>query len=558
MSSEKRGFDVLADALIENEASPVFGLLGDANLAPVARAVQRGAQFFSCRNEMASVSMAAGYSIATGKPGFATVTRGPGFTNSLTGLISAVRDRVPIVFLVGDTTVGDRWSPQNIDHAVLTATTGAEFIHCTGGEMLAASVTRAKQLALALDRPVVLDIPANLFDAPAVPQQEVRASAGTSPVPAVPQPDPESVREAAQSLKAAARPLIVAGRGAVAAQAGPKLVKLARATGALLATTLPAAGLFAGEEWSIGIAGGLGLEPTRRLMGQADVVLGVGTTFNNYITLGGKLFTDSTVIHCDRDPAAIGQQHRADIGIVGDALAATEMLLKAALEGPRLDEGFRTQDVGRTIADGLESPHWSDESMPGAVDPRTFLRAFEEALPGDRRYFIDNGHFLSFPCQVLRPRFPGQLVPCLGFGAVGLAVPTAVGAAIGRPDETTVAIVGDGGLLMSMTEMETVARLSPSLVIVVLNDSSYRAEVHHLHRHGLPSDLAEFPRTDFASIARSYGITAITVTDAGELEHLGEHLGAGNRPLVLDVHVNPLVIAEKFQVALARAKAGNR
>jgi len=293
----RRGFDILADALVDNKASPIFGLLGDANLTPIAKAVELGAEFFSCRNEMASVAMATGYSLATGQTAFATVTRGPGLVNSLTGLVTAVRDRVPIVFLVGDTDADDHWSPQSIDHARVVAPTGAELLQCTKSDELASCVTRARQMATDLGRPVVLNIPTSLFDAPAVPQhQPQHATAGSRPT----EPDPEYIAVATRALRESERPLIIAGRGAI--DAGPTLAKLARATGSLLATTLPVAGLFDGDRWCIGIAGGMGLGPMRRLMGEADAVLAVGTSLNSYITLGGRLLSEATIIHCDLDP----------------------------------------------------------------------------------------------------------------------------------------------------------------------------------------------------------------------------------------------------------------
>ena len=188
------------------------------------------------------------------------------------------------------------------------------------------------------------------------------------------------------------------------------------------------------------------------------------------------------------------------------------------------------------------------------VDPRVALRAIDGLLPPNRRVVVDIGHFSTFPCQVLDIRAPCLLIPAFGFASVGLALGTALGAAMPRPRRWVHAVIGDGGLLMSLPELESAARLSPRLVITVLNDAAYAAEVHHLRRHRLPVGLARFPETDFAALATALGIRAVSVRSARDLDALPD-LRGHRGPMLVDVRVNPRVIADRFKRLLADGEA---
>lgn len=170
---------------------------------------------------------------------------------------------------------------------------------------------------------------------------------------------------------------------------------------------------------------------------------------------------------------------------------------------------------------------------------------------------IDVGHFSTFPCQMLVPRYGSQLLPSFGFGSIGLALPTAIGVAAAIPEEVTLAVLGDGGLLMSLSELETCARLALSLVLLVLNDRAYGAEVHHLRRHGLPTTVAHFAETDFAALASTLGMRGARLASRAELDDVGDLL-AGPLPLLLDIRVNPDVVADKWQIELGEADTSTR
>jgi thiamine pyrophosphate-dependent acetolactate synthase large subunit-like protein len=130
------------------------------------------------------------------------------------------------------------------------------------------------------------------------------------------------------------------------------------------------------------------------------------------------------------------------------------------------------------------------------------------------------------------------------FQSIGLGLATAIGASVARPDRLAVAALGDGGALMSLPELETAARLSLPMLIVVFNDAAYGAEVHHFGPDGFPVDLVRFPDTDFAALARAAGAEAVTVRDAGDLSGIERWLGDRTGPMLVDAKIVPTVVAE--------------
>jgi thiamine pyrophosphate-dependent acetolactate synthase large subunit-like protein len=158
---------------------------------------------------------------------------------------------------------------------------------------------------------------------------------------------------------------------------------------------------------------------------------------------------------------------------------------------------------------------------------------------------VDSGAFMGWPAMYLRvPDEHGFVFP-QAFQCVGLGLGSAIGAAIARPDRLSVAAVGDGGLLMALPELETLGRLKPKLLVVVYNDAAYGAEVHHFRPMGWPVELAQFPPTDFAALARAAGCEGVT----NDLGAVREWLKNPERPMVLDAKVDPDICAEWLEEA---------
>ncbi|BCB83057.1 thiamine pyrophosphate-binding protein [Phytohabitans suffuscus] len=523
------GYDAVADALVESGVRTLFGLLGNTNLALAATLVARGVRFVGARQETAAVSMAAGHAWAAGRPTACTVTHGPGLSNALTGLRSAVRDRLPVVLVVGDIRDAPAWNAQRADHPAMLGWTGARVVDCRESSALSAAVREAFAVAAARRLPVVVNIGAGLLSGPAAPQDPWHEPAPPDPPP---EPDGDAVARAGALLRGAERPLVLAGRGALWSGAGPELRQLAERTGALLATSLPAKGLFAPDPFDLGVCGGYSTPLTRELVGESDVVLAAGVGLGGYTTDGGTLLRGARIVHCDLSPRG-----DAEVAVRGDARAVVRRLLDSVSGG---GTRRRTPAVASRIAAAARSPDGGDG---GGLDPREVLRAVDRVLAPRRQVVLDVGHFTTFPSQLVSAG-AGRFLAALGFGSVGLSTATGIGAALGR-DAPTLVVVGDGGALMSLGELETLGRVGAPVTVLVLNDSAYGAEIHHLRRHGLPEDLALFPRTDFAAVARALGVAAVTWRQGDDLGRLAEELPT-NGPVLVDALVTRSVVADKF------------
>jgi thiamine pyrophosphate-dependent acetolactate synthase large subunit-like protein len=258
-------------------------------------------------------------------------------------------------------------------------------------------------------------------------------------------------------------------------------------------------------------------------------------------------------VQVDRDADAIGAHRPVDHGLVGDARETAEALI-AALTARRaeVDVGGvarRSVALAAEIAGGT----WRDvpyEASRGWLDPRDLSIALDELLPAERTVVVDSGAFMGYPSMYLRvPDAQGFVFP-QAFQCVGLALGNAIGAAVARPDRLTVCAVGDGGLLMSLPDLETLGRLRLDMLVVVYDDAAYGAEVHHFRPMGIPVELAQFPPTDFAALAEAAGCRGVTARSVEDLEAVREWLESGrDRPLVLDAKVDPDICAEWLEEA---------
>ncbi len=537
--------EAVAAALHAEGVDTVFGLVGSGNFAVTVALTARGARLHAARQEGAAVSMADGWARVTGRTGVCTVHQGPGLTNTLTALAEAAKSRTPLVLLAADTAAAALRSNFRVDQHGLVESVGAVAERLHAGDTAGEDARRALRRARRERRPVVLMLPLDvqaeqapdLADAALAPEPELRA----------PAPAPAAVSEAADLLAGAQRPVIVAGRGAVLAGAREPLAALGDRLGALLVTSAPAHGLFAGLPYAAGIAGGFSSPLTAELLPQADVVLAFGAGLNPWTTHQGTRFDPAAkVIQVDLEADAIGAHRPAAVAILGDA-GATAGALVAELDarGTRL-AGFRSDG----LTEELIARRWSEEpfapgTTPGTVDPRALTIALDRLLPADRQVALDSGAFMGWPAMYLGVPDAASWVFSNGFQAVGLGLGTAIGAAVARPDRLTVAAVGDGGALMALGELETAARLGLRLLIVVYDDAAYGAEVHHFGPHGLPLDSVRFGDTDLAALARAAGGAGVTVRSLDDLAAVEPWLAEPSPgPLLLDAKVDPEVCGE--------------
>ncbi|WP_431934624.1 thiamine pyrophosphate-binding protein [Micromonospora sp. RP3T] len=535
-------FEAIADAVVAHGVDTVFGLLGDANMFLVADLVDRhGVRFVAARNENAAVMMADGYARSTGRCAVATVTQGPGLAVAGAALTIARQARTPLVLIAGDTPPGDPLHVQHFDQQPYALATAGTFVPVAAASTAVRDVGLAFRAARELPGPVVLNVPIDLADAPAPPVPVVAPAVPRAPRPLV--PDPADVEALAERLRSARRPVLLAGRGAEPSAAAIR--DLADRSGALLATTLMAAGLFAGHPYDLGVAGGLSRAPARRTLARADLVVTFGAGLNRWTADHGELFPEAVVVGVDVDPAAIGARWPVTAGVVGDA-GETARAVSAVLAPVRRPR-WRSPELAAELAVADPFAGLAVESTTDRIDPRAFIRICAERLPRERTTVVGVGHFGGWPNLLLDSAATDRsfLAPW-EFGSIGVGLPFAVGAAVGRPDRPVVAFEGDGSLLTGLGELDTLARVGAPVLLVLLDDAAYGAEVRKLAPRGVDPGLARFPARDLAAVARALGLPAWTVTDSAGARAAFDEVLPLTGPAVLHVRVRPDVVQEKF------------
>jgi thiamine pyrophosphate-dependent acetolactate synthase large subunit-like protein len=524
---------LLARTLAANGVTDVFGLLGTANVRLVHHFVHaEGGHFHNARHEAGAVSAADGYARVKGRPGICTVTMGPGFTNTLTAVVSADRGRVPLVLIAGDssgiTERDDAFLPiQGIDQGAIAASAGLAVVRvaaATAADDMATALWRADE-----GRAVVLILPFELDDALAAASVTAKPEPRAAPVA----PDPDRVLAASAWLQEARRPVILAGLGAVRAGAAGALTALAAQTGAALSTSLRGIGMFAGHPQDVGVAGGFAPPPVVDLLRSADCVAVFGAGLGPYTTRSGELFGDARVIRVDIDGQVGRRRSDRELMLLGDARLVAEALLDSfAGTAPR--RGLRHHPA----IGGTARRYWHDRiddvSRDGAIDPRTLCARLDEMLPANRRLVVDGGAFYEWAVALIAVDAPDKLLMMLDFGAIGGGLGAAIGAAVADRDGTTVLCIGDGAFFMTMGELDLAIRDRLPLVVVCFNDGAYLSEIELFQARGLSSELAVFPTPDLAAVARTMGANALRVTTTEDLDTVADRIERLDGPLFLD------------------------
>jgi thiamine pyrophosphate-dependent acetolactate synthase large subunit-like protein len=530
---------VIAGDLASYGARRCFALLGTANFKVSHALAQAGVELISARHECNAASMGDAYAKATGELTLVSVHSGPGLTNALTGIGEAAKSRTPLVVLAGDVPNGAVKNNFYIEQAEMVRAVGAvsERLHTVNSAR--EDTLRAVTRALRDRQTVVLSMPLDVQHAPLPTNQpplELPAAPGRM------HPDPRAVERLVDALSRAQRPLILGGRGAVISDAEGALVALADSVGALLATSVCGHGLFAGNPWSVGISGGFSSPVADELIAESDFILAFGASLTQWTTKKGKLIAPGAVVaQVDVEVPKLGYQMPVQIAVHGDAKATAEALLEELGKRGEQRAGRRSNAMRERICAGDNHHYpWPDESNAQCIDPRTLSKAVDAILPADRVVASDSGHFCGWVPRYLR--VPKARASCLShsFQSVGLGLPSAIGLAIANPGKLAVLGTGDGGFLMSISDLETAIRLGLRLCVLVYNDASYAAEVHYFRRQGLSIDIVQFPETDFASIARGYSARAATVRTPADLEPVKAWVAEGCPGVfVIDGKINP-------------------
>lgn len=505
--------------------------------------VARDIRLVYVRDEHCAVAASMSYARKSNEIGISTVTCGPGVTQIMTALPAAVRAKLPLIIFAGEAPLNSAWYNQGIDQAPLIEACGAAYQKLHDVDSMSVMVRDAFVQARTERRPVVLGVPMDL-------QNQETAALISYPQPStdltqimpVPEPSAADIDLAVKQINAAEKIIVMAGLGAVESEAGPSCQRLAKCTNGLLATTLPARGLFYQDPFSVGVAGGFSTEYARQCFAEADLVVAVGTRLAQHNTDGGKLFPAEKVLHIDADPQEICQGRvAAQTRLRADAAQALTTLLDKLPDARDANTGFRSKEVAKEIRERpADSALFEIES--DLLDPRVVVSRLDEALPVNWEMVNSSGHCSYFFAQM--PRRPQQHFFTLReFGAIGNGLAFAMGVAEAKTTSPVVLFDGDGSLLVHIQELETIHRHQMPILICVLNDGAYGSEIHKLRAEGLPDDGAVFGRPDFASIAKGFGIEGHRVTDLSQLDELVRSFEASGRAQLWDFPVSDKVVS---------------
>ena len=504
--------------VLSSYLSDVFGVMGNGNVYFLDAAEKMGLRFSAVRHEGAAIAAADAYYRTSGRLAAGTTTYGPGYTNALTALAESVQAQIPVALVTGDApSSGAR--PQDVDQAAIAAGLGAATFTVTRDA--AGSITQqAVEYALTKRTAVVIAIPYDLASLEAADEE--------LPAPLAAQVTDDVDRGLAQAgrlLAGARRPLILAGRGAHLAGAGPELRELADRLGALTAGTALALNLLNGEGY-LGVAGGFGTDTAAGLMGEADVVLVAGASLSPFTMRFGHLISpDSTVIQIDT--ALQPTNPRVDLFVSADAKSAAGRLLRM-LHDAASAQGWRAE-ASRRLASGQGHHPGSDETPDGRLDPRSLATALDAVLPERRTVVQDGGHFVGWaPMYWNIPRPQDLVMVGTAFQAIGLGLASAVGAARAVEDgRTLVLAAGDGGFLMGLADLESLIGAAKSAIVVIYNDAAYGAEIHQYGSQGLTEKPMLIPEVDFSGIARALGAESAIIRSLADLSALTDWIDAG-------------------------------
>ncbi len=554
-SPAPNGAQALLHALIALGVDTVFGYPGGAVL-PLYDALhgEPRLRHILVRHEQAAVHAAEGYARSTGRLGVVFVTSGPGVANTISGLLDAMSDSIPVLCISGQvasTAIGTD-AFQECDALGISRPVTKWNTQIRRVEDIAAVVQRAVALARGgRPGPVLIDFPKDLQarSLPTAAPSSGAALAGPSgadlPPPLAPAlPEASQIEAAAALLAQAQRPIVYGGGGLI--NAGPDacaaFAELVRLCGAPCTLTLLGLGAFpASDTRFVGMLGMHGTLEANLAMHHADLVLCVGARFDDRVT--GRLADfcpGAKVVHVDIDPSSVGRVVRTHVGLVGpcapilQALHAAVARLRSA-HGPadlapwwQRIEGWRAQDC---LA-------WTPQ--PESIVPQQLMARLNAQLEGtDAVVSTDVGQHQMWAAQYLRFDTPRRWLTSGGAGTMGYGLPAAIGAQLAHPDRLVVCVSGDASVLMNIQELATaVQHRCP--VKLILSNNGYMGMVRQwqqLQHGGRYSHSYTEALPDFVALAKAFGWSAARVTDPAELDTALDTCLSSPGPYLLDVGV---------------------
>jgi acetolactate synthase-1/2/3 large subunit len=506
------GAEILWDCLVREGVTDIFGYPGGAILPAYDAMLKYPLRHVLVRHEQGATHMADGYARASGKVGVAVATSGPGATNLVTGIATAMMDSSPIVCItgqVGSKLIGsDAFQETDITGITLPVTKHNYLV--TRADEVAPTVREAFLVAQSgRPGPVLIDITKDAqqstcdfdWDAAAPSRAIVRKT---------PSPTEASMRQALDLIAHAKRPLVLAGHGLLLAGASEEIRQFTDVTGIPVAVTLLGIGVLpASHPNNLGMMGMHGEAWVNTAIQEADLLIALGMRFDDRVTGNLKTYAQhAKKIHVDIDPAEIGKNVPVDVGIVWDV---RDVLRDWRPSLKRLDIAEWTSRIDALKGDSAVR---DIKNLPddGHLYAAHVIHDIWRATKGQAVVVTDVGQHQMWEAQYYHHEQPRSLITSGGLGTMGFALPAAIGAKMACPDADVWVVAGDGGFQMTMAELATIAQENLKINIAIINNG-YLGMVRQWQEFFYDRRYAATPllSPDFVKIAEAYGIKAQAV-----------------------------------------------
>jgi acetolactate synthase-1/2/3 large subunit len=549
----RTGAQIIWECLIREGVDVVFGYPGGAILPTYDAMTQYEGRIHHVlvRHEQGATHMADGYARATGKVGVAMATSGPGATNMVTGIATAMMDSSPIVCITGQvpTTAlgGDAFQETDVTGVTLPVTKHNYLV--TDVNDLAYIVCEAFYIArTGRPGPVLIDVckDVQMAETDFVYPEEPFELPGYVPPSKAPS---EQVERAAALLNSAERPVVLAGHGILLSGAMPELREFAERSSTPIAQTILGIGNFpASHPLNMGMMGMHGEAYVNQAIQNADLLLAFGMRFDDRVT--GKLETyapNSKKIHVEIDPSELNKNVAVDVPIVGDIRTVLQQLNPLIRQRDR--SAWLTQiDEWRADTHARDIIH---QDGNGRLWGAHVIRDIWQYTGGHAITVTDVGQHQMWEAQYYRHEDPFTLITSGGLGTMGFGFPASIGAKLGRPDEEVWAIVGDGGFQMTQAELATAVQENVDVNIAVINNG-YLGMVRQWQEFFYEERYAATPlvNTDFVKLADAYGIPALRVERREDVEGAVRQAQETPGPFLIDF------VVEKADIVYPMVPAG--
>ena len=519
------GGEVLVRSLAAHGTNVVFGIPGNHNLSIYEHLASSSIRHVLSRHEQGCGYAADGYARVSGRPGVALVTSGPAVLNTLAALGSAYADSIPVLLVSPGMPLRHPYRGKGHlhetkdQHAAVDAVVAASY-RVTSVAEIGGAVTQAfADMTAGRPRPVHLEVPIDVLDESADTKVGWPVALPHMTVPA------DQLDRATAALAESARPGLVVGGGARSAAA--EVRQLAERLGAAVVTTTNGKGTLP-EDHPLSLGAGAHLPAVAEWARTRDVLVAVGTDLGSSDLWNGAWQLDGTLVRIDIDPRQIGVNARPDIALVSDAGHALRSLLRRLGEtntGP-VGGGEATAWASRVRAEAdAEGALWRDETKAIAD-----VLAVDAIVAGDSAAVCYYGLRANLPLHA-----PGAFLYPTGYGTLGYGLPAAIGAKVAAPQRQVVAVLGDGGVMFTLSELASAASERLALPVIVVDNGGYGQIRRNMELRGYSPLGVDFPSPDFAAVGRALGCHGVVIESP---KHLSEELAkalVADRPTVLHV-----------------------